>query len=138
VFLLTVDGKGAAMMLGVEHAGRLWILKVGYDEAWSTFAPGIVLHHETIRWAFERGLEAFEFLGSAEPFIQSRWMPDLHRYRSFRAAPKTFRGILWFLLEAGSVAAKRTSDLMLKLRAENVAKHTRHGYYSKRLPGRKP
>ncbi len=116
IFLLTLEGKGVAMMLGMEHARRLWILKVGYDEHWSSFAPGIVLHHETIRWSFERGLQGFEFLGSAEPFIQSRWLPDLHRYRTFRVAPKTIIGVLWLVLEAARVALKRTSDYLLKIR----------------------
>jgi CelD/BcsL family acetyltransferase involved in cellulose biosynthesis len=116
IFLLTLKGKGVAMMLGVEHAGRLWILKVGYDEAWSSFAPGILLHHEAIRWAFENGLKGFEFLGSAEPFIQSRWLPDLHRYRTFRVAPKSIIGGLWLATEAVRVAVKRTNDYLLKLR----------------------
>lgn len=116
IFLLTVDGKGVAMMLGVEFAERVWMLKVGYDEAWATFAPGVILHHESIRWAFDRGLQGFEFLGSAEPFIESRWMPELHRYRTYRAAPKNMKGMMWLAWEAMRVSRKRLDDYLLRSR----------------------
>lgn len=109
LFLLRLNGKGIAMVLGVEYARRLWILKVGYDESWSRFAPGILLHHESIRWAFERQLEGYEFLGTTEPWIKE-WTEKAHKYTTLWLFPQSWKGLLSLGLEGTNVVAKKVSD----------------------------
>ncbi len=103
LFILRVGGEGAAMVLAVEYASRLWILKVGYDERWAFGSPGVVLMHETIKWAFSQKLEAYEFLGRDEPWIHI-WTNQVHECVSYRSFPRNLTGILWFILETARTA----------------------------------
>ena len=69
---MRLDGVVAAMQYAVEWNGGLWLLKVGYDETYSKCSPGQLLMQHTLRYASERGLVSYEFLGSAESWTQ-RW-----------------------------------------------------------------
>ncbi len=69
---MRLDGVLAAMQYAVEWNGGFWLLKVGYDEAYSKCSPGQLLMQYTLRYAAERGLVSYEFLGSAESWTQ-RW-----------------------------------------------------------------
>lgn len=86
-----INNMPVAMLLGVEYANRFWVLKVGYDESFAKCSPGILLTHETIRYAFERGLEAYEFLGDNEEWLQI-WADKMHSHASFRIYPFSLRG----------------------------------------------
>jgi CelD/BcsL family acetyltransferase involved in cellulose biosynthesis len=79
-FFLRIGNATAAVRMAAQYAGRLWDYKIGYDERWARYSPGILLTQETLRYAIEQRLEAFEFLGQAERW-QHRWPIDL-RYRS--------------------------------------------------------
>lgn len=72
IAFLKVDGVLAAMQYAVEWNGGFWLLKVGYDETYSKCSPGQLLMQHTLRYACERGLASYEFLGSAETWTQ-RW-----------------------------------------------------------------
>ncbi len=74
IFLLRVGARIAAAQMAVEAYGRLWVLKIGYDEALARCSPGFVLTVEAIRYAASRGLSSYEFLGSAEAW-ERRWQP---------------------------------------------------------------
>ena len=72
---LRVGGADAAVHVGVVESGRSYELKIGYDERWSRFSPGLQLTWHCLRDASERGLRAHEFLGAAadwqRPFATS-------------------------------------------------------------------
>lgn len=97
VAFLRINRVPAAFQLMVEWGSRLWVLKIGYDESWARCSPGILLMHESIRYAFDRGLEVFEFLGTDEPWIRL-WTGCVHRYVSARLYPFSMRA----LVEMGS------------------------------------
>jgi CelD/BcsL family acetyltransferase involved in cellulose biosynthesis len=80
LFNLRVAGEVVASQMMVEHGGRLWGIKLGADERFHKFGPGVMVTHDIMRWASERGLESFEHLGVAEDF-QKRW-PLLVREQS--------------------------------------------------------
>jgi hypothetical protein len=109
LFLLKVNGAAIAMILGVEFAQRFWILKIGYDESWASFAPGILLHHESIRWEFERQLKGYEFLGTAEAWMDL-WTKSVHRYKTYRLFPKSAKGLLSFGIEAVRLLKRKISE----------------------------
>jgi CelD/BcsL family acetyltransferase involved in cellulose biosynthesis len=79
--------------MGVEHGSRIWDLRLGYDEAFSRCAPGVLLTHETLRYAVERGLEAHEFLGQAEAW-ERHWPCEEDEYVSMRVYPLSLIGQL--------------------------------------------
>ena len=82
----------AAAELAVVAHGRMWQLKIGYHEAVSAYYPGLHLTAASIEAAFERGLEAYEFLGSAAPW-EERWNPEVRRFQTLGAYPMTAAGL---------------------------------------------
>jgi CelD/BcsL family acetyltransferase involved in cellulose biosynthesis len=57
-----------AFDLALLHAGRLHLLKTGYDEALRSLSPGLALRRAVIERCFELGLEAHELLGDDMPW----------------------------------------------------------------------
>lgn len=70
VAFLHIGDELAAMQLGVVHANRYWVLKVGYDPRYHRASPGILLMVEAIKQAVAEGLDTYELLGTVEPWIQ--------------------------------------------------------------------
>lgn len=88
---LRINNKPAAALLAIQQFNRFWVLKLGYDEVFSNCSPGILLVHETIHYAFQAGLEAYEFLGSDANWIQM-WTDQKHPYISARIYPFSIKG----------------------------------------------
>ncbi len=97
---MRINGEVAAERLAVEHAGRLWELKIGYNEKFRRCAPGLLLTHETLRYVFERGLKAYEFLGHEEDWERIWAADNVHRYVSFRLYPLSVGGSLGLVMDA--------------------------------------
>ncbi len=93
LFFLRVNGKTIAAQLTVVHANRLWVFKIGHDESWSWCSPGILLMHRVVRYCFEQGLEACEFLGHDEPWLHI-WANDFHPLVTYRVYPHLGDAIL--------------------------------------------
>jgi len=92
VATLSFGSQVAAVELSVEAYGRMWQLKIGYNEAVAQYYPGLILTEASIRAAFDRGLDAYEFLGSAEPW-EERWRPEARRYHLLAIYPISARGV---------------------------------------------
>ena len=117
---LDVDGRAIAAQLSVRHLGRLWVLKIGYDEAWSRCSPGMLLLAETMRRAFEERLQSYEFLGSDEPWLHG-WHGERRECATLKGYPASLPGI-W----------SRTADALI--RAHQV--HGRGVFATRRIrPG---
>jgi CelD/BcsL family acetyltransferase involved in cellulose biosynthesis len=99
VFCMRAGGTPIAAAMILEYGGRLWGLKQGYDEQWSPCAPGILLAQDSIRYACERGLNAYEFLGSAEKF-QTRWPIELTPYSRARYYPFSLLSLAAICIDA--------------------------------------
>jgi CelD/BcsL family acetyltransferase involved in cellulose biosynthesis len=90
LWFLRLEGKAIAFRLDVNDGIAYYGLKVAHDPAHARFSPGIILQHETVRYAFEKGLERFEFLGADEPY-KLRWTEttrDLVAWRAFSRGPR--------------------------------------------------
>lgn len=91
LFFMRVDGKAVAARMAVVHERRLWEIKIGYDERFARCSPGLLLTHETLRYAFEQGLEAYEFLGHDEPW-EYLWADQSHSYVAAHIYPYSLSG----------------------------------------------
>jgi CelD/BcsL family acetyltransferase involved in cellulose biosynthesis len=60
---IELDGELVAFSLCIEHGGRLYSLKAGYDERFRKLVPGLVLQLSIVEHCFEQGIEAYELLG---------------------------------------------------------------------------
>lgn len=99
LFCMRIGEAPVAVAMILEYAGRLWALKQGYDERWSPCAPGIVLAQECMRYGCEKGLTAYEFLGSAEKF-QTRWPIELTSYSRARYYPFSLLSLAAICIDA--------------------------------------
>jgi CelD/BcsL family acetyltransferase involved in cellulose biosynthesis len=113
MFRLKIGGKTAAARMAVVHGGRMWGLRIAYDEALSECAPGILLAHEMMRHAVGEGLDAFEFLGRAEDW-ERLWPCQEHHYRSVKVYPCSVSGGLSVLQDGCRSAARRMSYIIQK------------------------
>jgi CelD/BcsL family acetyltransferase involved in cellulose biosynthesis len=91
LFFLQIGGINVAVTVAAEYAHRLWEYKIGYDERFARYAPGILLTQETLRYATEQRLDAFEFLGQLEPW-QQRWPIELRFRCTLRFYPVSIDG----------------------------------------------
>jgi CelD/BcsL family acetyltransferase involved in cellulose biosynthesis len=94
-----IDGRSVATQFAVESGGGFWLLKVGYDEAYARSSPGNLLMVETLKYAVQRGLKTYEFLGSAEPWTQV-WTSLVRPCVSVFAYPNNLRGAAAFTFDA--------------------------------------
>ncbi len=95
---LDLNGQPIAAQLATEYSQRYWVLKVGYDEAWSFCSPGVQLLAETLHYAFEYKLLSYEFLGSDEPWLRG-WGAEKRRYCTAGCYPITPRGLYGFVTD---------------------------------------
>ncbi len=81
----------AAMQIGIVHANRFWVLKVGYDPEFQKASPGILLMIEAIKYAVAQGLETYELLGTAADWTRV-WTEHERESVSLRVYPANIRG----------------------------------------------
>lgn len=106
VGLLRVGDRAIAMQIGVVHARRLWVIKIGYDDGWRQYSPGTQLTYRLIEQAFRSGYEAYEFLGSYEPWLDM-WTPSFHSYQTVLYYPYTLRGLRALGGDIGAAIGRR-------------------------------
>ena len=111
---LEIGGGLAAAQLAVERGDRLWVLKLGYDPDWSSCSPGMLLTWESLRWALERGLSSYEFLGDVGEW-KSAFTSQVHAYTAVRLYPLSARSMVELAADAVVQARRR-------LRASEVAR----------------
>lgn len=111
VCFLEVKEIPIATILGLECAQRFWVLKIGYDEQWSRCSPGIQITMETIQYAFDKGLEGYEFLGSEEPW-QSIWPRRRHALSTLLLYPVSTQGLCAFGRDIQRFAMKRVQHAL--------------------------
>jgi CelD/BcsL family acetyltransferase involved in cellulose biosynthesis len=112
-YFLRINNEAAAAQLVIDHGGRLWRLKIGYDERFRRISPGLLLAQEALRHACERGYEAIEPLGGAEPH-KAIWTDRQRHYCSVRVYP--------VLSLAGSVALGCDFAAFVRRRAGTVVR----------------
>lgn len=91
-FTVFVDARSIASGIAIEYDQTLWILKIGYRSSYSRCSPGVLLMHEIVRYAHERGLKCIEFLGLDEPWLHM-WSDTLRNYCTVRIYPFGIEGV---------------------------------------------
>jgi CelD/BcsL family acetyltransferase involved in cellulose biosynthesis len=106
ICFLRAGGQAIATQISIEHARRWWILKIGYDESWAEYSPGIQLMWDVVRHAGETGLEGIEMLGSAESWL-SIWARESREYRTLVFYPHNLRGLAALAADGVDAALRR-------------------------------
>jgi CelD/BcsL family acetyltransferase involved in cellulose biosynthesis len=103
---LRVDGAAVAVQICAEQDGRLWVLKMGYDERFAECSPGLVLTNDLIRHTLAERGAGFEFLGVAEDW-QRPWNPHTRQHCALMFYPRTPGGAAAFTIDAVVARARR-------------------------------
>lgn len=111
LFFLRVDGKPIATELTSIHGNRLWILKIGHDEAWSWCSPGILLMHRVVKYCFDEGLDACEFGGTDEPWLHI-WANEYHSAWTYRIYPGSLRGLALLSADFAQLTARKVATVL--------------------------
>jgi len=90
---LRLDGRPLAFDLALEAGGRHFLLKTGYDPAYTSLSPGLLLRLHMLERAFASGLRSYEFCGAAEPW-KLEWAPATRRVLAIEAFAPTAGGRL--------------------------------------------
>ena len=115
IAFLKIGGKAVAAQLLVEYANRLWVFKIGYDEAYSRCSPGSLLMNEVIHYAFDKKLEAFEMLGTNQAWLNV-WPNKLHEYQNYRLYPIAPGALFSHGMELGNYVVRKIRTILAKKR----------------------
>jgi CelD/BcsL family acetyltransferase involved in cellulose biosynthesis len=107
IAFMRIDGRAVAMQMALETLGRFWLFKIGFDEEYERCSPGTLLMLQTIGWAAQRELEAYELLGNLEPWIAQFWTREQHDCVWVRAYPFNVRGAVALAADAFASLRKR-------------------------------
>ncbi len=108
---LRIGSRAAAMQLAVEYGGGFWLLKIGYDEQFARCSPGTLLTVETLRWAAERGLRSYEFLGKVEPWTKV-WTRHVRPCLALWAYPAELRSMTHLTADFPKIVYRRLRQLI--------------------------
>jgi len=108
IMMLSFGSQVAAAEISVDAYGRRWGLKIAFREALAVYAPGLQVVHASIRAAFEGGMTAYEFLGSAEEW-QHRWRPETREYQMILTYPWSLPGLFGVCRDSGTALWRRVA-----------------------------
>lgn len=111
VCFLRIAGRAIAMQIAVVQSRRFWLLKVGYDAAYSRCSPGLLLMNETISWAARERLLSYEFLGRSEAWTEV-WTQQERSCVSIVAYPRSFAGAAALVADSVAAAAAKTNETL--------------------------
>jgi CelD/BcsL family acetyltransferase involved in cellulose biosynthesis len=111
---MRIGGKAAAMQFAIESGGGFWLLKIGYDYAFSRCSPGSLLMLRTIRHAAQAGLASYEFLGAPAAWTAG-WTDTLHPCEMLLSYPRNYRGAAAFIEDGARYAVRELQARLRKL-----------------------
>jgi CelD/BcsL family acetyltransferase involved in cellulose biosynthesis len=127
IYQLMFDDKAVASQICVERGRMSVSLKIAYDEALRSYAPGFILQEEIIRRLHQQpGLEVIEFYGRATPGWTRKWTDDvrtMYHLNFFRseALRNGLQLLKWILHPRASSSRQRLET------AERASTHTERG-----------
>lgn len=89
---IDLDGRMVAFSFCLLDGGRLYSLKVGYDETLKKVVPGLVMQLSIVERCFELGLDAYELLGEDNEW-KRKISSSNREHTVLRAYPRTPPGV---------------------------------------------
>jgi CelD/BcsL family acetyltransferase involved in cellulose biosynthesis len=102
LWILRAGGAPAAFAYNLDYGGKIYALKIGFDETFSALAPSEYLNACAIRACFEEGRREYDWLGKDLPF-KMRWTSACRLHRKHLLFSGRLYGRALFFLETGIV-----------------------------------
>lgn len=121
--MLEVDGKVIAAQFGIIAGRTLYLLKIAYDEAYGSAAPGNQLLYEAIRYCSASSVLDRLSLTTGPAWAEQRWKPDVQEVWSAYLYNSNARGVAAYAatrVKSAAVTVARAcgADVLKKKAAE--------------------
>jgi CelD/BcsL family acetyltransferase involved in cellulose biosynthesis len=101
IFILKLDKIPIAATFCLSFGNTVFLLKIGYDESFSKFSPGSLLHCEIFEYLSQaQQFTIYNFLGATELW-KMEWTEKTSDYGFIRVYPKTIRGWSGYMFKYG-------------------------------------
>jgi CelD/BcsL family acetyltransferase involved in cellulose biosynthesis len=97
---------------GIVHGGTFHYYQSGFDPAWRSKSPGLVLVGETFRDAMASGLQRYDFLHGTEEY-KADWVSKQRKTCSLRLWPRGGKGAWLSRSEQASRAVRKAARSVL-------------------------
>ena len=91
LWFLRAGGRAVAFAFCIRDAEAHHVLKIGFDPAYSRYAPGMLLTRAMLHDAFVNGLRRYEFLGQDDAY-KLVWTDRLHERERLQVFPRGAAG----------------------------------------------
>ncbi|MBI3129412.1 MAG: GNAT family N-acetyltransferase [Candidatus Tectomicrobia bacterium] len=99
---LSVAQRRIAFGYSLCYRGKLYLLKPGYDPAYASCSPSMLLVSLTLRNALAEGIEEYDMLGTDDEW-KLKWTNKLRPHTWLFVYPRTPRGVLLHRLKFGLI-----------------------------------
>ncbi|MCD6505944.1 GNAT family N-acetyltransferase [Candidatus Poribacteria bacterium] len=79
VGLLEFDGRPIAFEYKLAYNGTVYGLRIGYDEEYRRYSPGLILRSFMLQTAFQDGMSEFDLAGHNEEY-KARWTSQIREH----------------------------------------------------------
>jgi CelD/BcsL family acetyltransferase involved in cellulose biosynthesis len=126
---LTVGGQRVAFSYGLRHGSGLFLMKLGFEPAWASYSPSIILLQHIYERAFQQQVGVIDMLGDSDGW-KAHWAPDALAHRWLFAFPNTWLGrLLWTAKFGAGVRVKAVAS-----RAVTVLRERREALVARLRP----
>lgn len=103
-----IDEQPVAMQIAIQCGGGYWLLKIGYDAALGSMAPGQLLMQDTLKASVEAGLKSYELWGHAAEWTRMWTTHEMesHCVEAFPLGLRSARRIAAMAVRKMTVLAK--------------------------------
>jgi CelD/BcsL family acetyltransferase involved in cellulose biosynthesis len=104
--VMQLSGHTVAAQMAVISNNVLWILKIGFNQKYAACSPGVLLMHRMVRFAIESRLQAVEFAGHHEQWLEI-WSKKVHQYRTIYFFSFNYQGLVFFIVRIASLIRRK-------------------------------
>ena len=116
MLFLKFSGDRVAFDYCLKYKGIYSMVKIGYDEKYKDYSPGMILRKHVLREFFEKGYEKYDFLGGSDEY-KLKFTKAIDQLYSVYLFNKSLKGKLLEFIQFGA------GELADKLRVKRFLRH---------------
>jgi len=113
ISFLNTDSGPVAFEFKLIFNRTTYLLKMGFNAAYSRFSPGVILLEHAIKNAFGNGSKEFDFLGESDQY-KLQWTSQLRFHKKYWIFSSSLTGSLLYIFEVYIVQKAKLLKFYLK------------------------
>ncbi len=98
LWILKIDALPVAFLYAIEYANKLFAMKIGFNQEYSHFSPGVFLSTHVIKECFDHKLAEFDWLGENNDY-KMKWTSLCRQHVRHRVYNTTLAGLALYYAE---------------------------------------